>query len=273
MQSIGADGMGIGLRAGQHIERVFRKLTAGHGGELEVDFFRWITREPHPLGNVVIHSGPSDGKHARAAAEPLLSDGLVSAVLFPAGVSAEAAQSLIDAGFADAGALPAMAIDIERLSLTSLPPEYTFARVAAGSRGEAWAKALAVGYGLPVGLARRLSPAEVDVDMADDACAQFFAIIRDDCVVATSMLFLDDGLAGIYSVATLSEERGKGIGAHVTAEALRVAKALGYGVGVLQSSQIGHSVYLGLGFVDVGNVPMFVRMPQLRDDNGLRFRE
>jgi hypothetical protein len=75
------------------------------------------------------------------------------------------------------------------------------------------------------------------------------------------MLFLDDGLAGIYSVATLQDERGKGIGGYATAQPLRAAHALGYRVGVLQSSEAGHSVYLGLGFIDVGEVPMFTRMP------------
>ena len=153
-----------------------------------------------------------------------------------------------------------MAVDIERLAPTKLPPGYTFVRVGVGSRSEDWVKALAVGYGLPLGLARRLSPAGLDADIADDARIQFFAIVRDDRIVATSMLFLDDGVAGIYSVATLTEERGKGIGGHATAEPLRVAQALGYRVGVLQSSEAGHSVYLGLGFADVGSVPMFMRM-------------
>jgi GNAT superfamily N-acetyltransferase len=259
-RSIDADRDGVGLRAARHMERVFRTLTTGHGGELEDDYFRWVTREPHPLGNVVIQSSPSDGENTRAAIEPLLSDDLPSAVLFPAGVSTAAGQSLIAAGFADAGALPAMAVDIERLAPTKLPPGYAFTRVDANSSGQDWAGALAVGYGLPFGLARRLSPMEVGADMADDARAQFFAIVRDGRIVGTSMLFLDDGLAGIYSVATLGEERGKGIGGHATAETLRVAQALGYRVGVLQSSELGHSVYLGLGFTDVGKIPMFVRM-------------
>ena len=259
-RSIEGDRDQIGLRAARHIERVFHTLTAGHGGELKDGYFRWVTGEPHPLGNVVIQSGPSDGEHARAAVEPLLGDNLPAAVLFPGGVSAAAAQSLIAAGFADAGALPAMAVDIERLAPTKLPPGYTFVRVGVGSRSEDWVKALAVGYGLPLGLARRLSPAGLDADIADNARIQFFAIVRDDRIVATSMLFLDDGVAGIYSVATLTEERGKGIGGHATAEPLRVAQALGYRVGVLQSSEAGHSVYLGLGFADVGSVPMFMRM-------------
>ena len=259
-RSMEADRHGIGLRAARHIERVFRTLTAGHGGELKDEYFRWVTGEPHPLGNVVIQSGPSDEEHTRTAIEPLLGDNLPAAVLCPGGVSAAAVQSLIAAGFADAGALPATAVDLERLAPTKLPPGYTFVRVGGGSPSEDWAKALAVGYGLPLGLALRLSPAGLDLDMADDARTQFFAIVRDDRIVATSMLFLDDGLAGIYSVATLIDERGKGIGGHATAATLHVAQALGYRVGVLQSSEGGHSVYLGLGFADVGNVPMFMRM-------------
>ncbi|HSQ80141.1 MAG TPA: GNAT family N-acetyltransferase [Casimicrobiaceae bacterium] len=258
--SIDADREGVGLRAARHLERVFRTLTAGRGGELEDEYFRWVTREPHPLGNVVIQSSPSDGASVRAAIEPLLSDNLPSAVLFPAGASTAATESLIGAGFADAGGLPAMAVDIEHLPPTELPSGYAFTRVGADRRGHDWAEALATGYGLPVGLARRLSPVEVGADMADDARAQFFAIVREDRIVGTSMLFLDDGLAGVYSVTTLAEERGKGIGGHATAEALRVAQALGYRVGVLQSSQLGHPVYLGLGFTDVSKVPMFMRM-------------
>jgi predicted GNAT family acetyltransferase len=97
--------------------------------------------------------------------------------------------------------------------------------------------------------------------MAVDARTQFFAVVRDGRTVATSLLYLADGLAGIYCVATLPAERGRGLGAHVTAEALRAAHRLGYGVGVLQSSAEGHPVYIGLGFEDLGRVPIFVRMP------------
>ena len=260
-RSIELDRDGIGLRAARHMERVFRKLTAGIGGESKDDYFRWITREPHPLGNVVFLSAESDGASAHEAVEPLLAENLPSAVLFPTGPSADAGNSLIAAGFSNSPAIPAMAVDIERLPPARLPGGYSFTRVTAGRQGEAWAETLAVGYGLPIGLARRLSPAVIGADMAGDARTQFFAVLHDERVVATSMLFLDDGLAGIYSVATLQDERGKGIGGYATAQPLRAAHALGYRVGVLQSSQAGHSVYHGLGFVDVGEVPMFARMP------------
>lgn len=260
-RSIALDRGGIRWRAARHMERVFRALTAGNGGESKDDYFRWITREPHPLGNIVFQSEGSDAASAREAVEPLLAEDLPAAVLFPTGLSADAANSLIAAGFSESPAIPAMAVDIERLPPTKLPEGYSFNRVTPGRQGEAWADTLAIGYGLPIGLARRLSPAVIGADMTDNARTQFYAVVHDERIVATSMLFLDDGLAGIYSVATLQDERGKGIGGYATAQPLRVAQALGYHVGVLQSSQAGHSVYLGLGFIDVGEVPMFTRTP------------
>ncbi len=83
----------------------------------------------------------------------------------------------------------------------------------------------------------------------------------DARTVANSLLHLADGLAGIYGVATVPEERAEGLGAHVTADALRHARRLGYGVGTPQSSPAVHNVCLGLGFEYPVNVPMFVRMP------------
>jgi GNAT superfamily N-acetyltransferase len=154
-----------------------------------------------------------------------------------------------------------MAVDIDRMAKTALPPGFDWARIDAGDDGRARTKALANGYGPPPGLARMFSPEALGADMSSDAQVQFYAIRRNGRFVATSLLFLADGLAGIYCVATLPDERGKGLGAHATAEALRAAHRLGYRVGVLQSSTEGHSVYLGLGFEDFSGVPMFVRMP------------
>ena len=46
-----------------------------------------------------------------------------------------------------------------------------------------------------------------------------------------------------------------------TAEPLRIAHRLDYRVGVLQASDEGHPVYRRIGFVDVGAVPLYLRMP------------
>jgi GNAT superfamily N-acetyltransferase len=252
----------VGARAARHLDTAFRAIMRPPAAEHRADFMRVITGELHPLGNAAIVSNPNDPAVTQAAATPLQESGLPAAVLFTEGVSTDAAQALEAMGFAHHGAMPAMAVDIDAMGDTALPAGYTWARVGAGSEGSAWADALATGYEIPVGLARLFSPVALGADMAADAAIQFFAVLKDGEPVATSLFFLADGLAGIYSVSTLAAERGRGLGAHATAQALREARQLGCRVGVLQSSPAGHSVYLKLGFQDLGEVPMFVRIPQ-----------
>jgi len=251
----------IGLRAARHLDTTFRAIMRPPAAEHQPGFIRVITGELHPLGNAAIVSDPGDPAATRTAAAPLQASGLPSAVLFTEGVTADATQTLEAMGFAHQGAMPAMAVDIDAMGDTALPAGYAWARIGAGRDGSAWASAMAAGYPLPIGLARLFSPDALGADMAPDAAIQFFAVLKDGEPVATSMLLLADGLAGIYCVSTLAAERGRGLGAHATAQALREAQQLGYRVGVLQSSPDGHSVYLKLGFEDLGEVPMFVRMP------------
>jgi GNAT superfamily N-acetyltransferase len=220
-----------------------------------------VTGEMHPMGNIAIVTDPGDPAVTRSAIEPLLENDYPAAAIFPCGADPDVAQAAREAGFAIEEQMPAMAVEIASMASTTLPAGYEWARIGVGAEGHDWVDALAVGYGLPVTLAALFGPEQLGADMAPDASVQFFGVMKDGRVVSTSMLYLADGLAGIYCVATLPEERSKGLGAHATAEALRVAQALGYHVGVLQSSSAGHGVYLRLGFGDYATVPMFIRMP------------
>ncbi|MEZ5278137.1 MAG: GNAT family N-acetyltransferase [Opitutaceae bacterium] len=251
----------VGRRAAFHIERLLRQYVRGDRVVNGPDYFRLITGEPHPLGNLVTLPMVTDRSRIEPAIAPLRHAAFPSAVIFPEGIDEAAKSVVLAAGYGDAGPMPAMAVDIDRLAPTRLPTGYTCSRVGIGAGGEAWADALAEGYGIPLKVARLFSPATIQVDSDADAALQFFAVHRHGRIVATALLYLADGVAGIYCVATLKEERGQGLGAHVTAEALRAAGRLGYRVGVLQSSEDGHPVYRRLGFEDVGNVPMFVRVP------------
>lgn len=260
VQSIGPDGAAIGARAARHLDVAFRHIMVGRGAELGVGFLRLMTGEPHPLGNLAIVADAGNLATTRAAVLPLLDCGLPVAVLYPCGVTEPVAQAVVAVGFSGPVTMPAMAVDIGRLTPTALPPGYDLVRVGTVAESRAWTAVLAEGYPLPPGLAHRFSPEYLGADMAADAPMQYFAVVHAGRAVATSLVYLADGLAGIYCVATLPGERGKGLGAHVTAAALRAAQRIGYRVGILQSSPEGHSIYLRLGFADLGAVPMFVRV-------------
>jgi GNAT superfamily N-acetyltransferase len=258
IESIAAD---VGARTARHFDTAFRRMMSGPMAFATPRYLRFVTGEAHPMGNVAIVRSGDDASIAREATTPLLGCGAPSAVIFPDGVAPEVAAAVEDQGFTVRASMPAMAVDIDALAPTTLPPGYDWARIGRGDEGRAWAAALAEGYELPQPLADLFAPEALGADPAPDAAVQFFAVLREGRQVATSMLYLADGLAGIYCVSTLPGERNQGLGAHATAEALRAARRCGYRVGVLQSSPAGHSVYLGLGFGDYFQIPMRIRMP------------
>jgi len=260
VDSIASTRATIGRDATLHLDVLWRDLMKFPGSVEDDHFFRLVTGEQHPLGNVVIFSESCDVSVVENAVDPLLDVTAPAAVLFVAGRTETVTQKLNALGFSLIAPLPAMAVDIASLAQTKLPSGYEFIRVSSRQEGTQWADVVATGFGIPRGLARMMSPEVHGVSPAPDAKAQFFAVRHGENLVATAMLYLANGLAGIYSVTTVSEERGKGLGAHVTAEALRAAHKMGYGVGVLQSSEAGHSVYWNMGFRDFDSVAMFIRM-------------
>ena len=259
--SVESEGARIGARAARHLDIAFRQIMTGPRTVRNAAWLRLVTGEAHPLGNVAIVSEPGNLAATLDATAPLLDCGAPAAAIFPGGVCDEVAAALKARGFGIEAPMPAMAVDIGQVLATALPPRYGWVRIGGGAEGRAWVDALAIGYEIPRGLAEIFGPEALGADMADDAQMQFFAVVRDGRQVATSMLYLADGLAGIYCVSTRPEERNKGLGAHATAEPLRAASRLGYRVGVLQSSAAGHAVYLRLGFGDYARVPMLIRMP------------
>jgi GNAT superfamily N-acetyltransferase len=76
--------------------------------------------------------------------------------------------------------------------------------------------------------------------------------------VATSRVSIGGGAAGLYAILTLPSHRGRGFGRAMTIAALRAAAGIGYRIGVLQSSDLGYSVYQRLGFRELFQYDIYV---------------
>jgi ribosomal protein S18 acetylase RimI-like enzyme len=89
------------------------------------------------------------------------------------------------------------------------------------------------------------------IGFGEDAPEQHFLGLLHGEPVATTSLVTAGGAAGIYNVTTVEAARGRGIGAAMTAEAVRHGAARGYPMATLQASTMGRPVYERLGFAFV----------------------
>ncbi len=246
-----------GLPISQHMMKTFGDLipkTKSHG---DPRFLRLITGEPHPLGNFVFVSDSDDHGAVETGLKEL--DGVQEpkAVLFLTETNETTNALLGDRGFQGPSRMPVMAVDIERLCETPVPVGYEFVEIHPSDE-VGWVQTVVDGYPIPHGLASVFAPSNCAEH--GGSALKFYGVRKGSEMVAVSMLYCVDGLAGIYTVATLPEERGKGLGALVTAEPLRRAAREGYTVGVLQSSDMGFPVYRRLGFEELGGMSMFLKV-------------
>ena len=148
---------------------------------------------------------------------------------------------------ADLGAVPG-----------SLPAPAGLAIVPVEDRAtlQPWIQVMRVGFGLPEHAEKRLLDLFAAVSLAPPM--RTYLALLDGRPVATSQLFLAAGVAGIYNVTCLPEARGQGIGAAVTLAPLLEARRQGYGLSILQASDLGYQVYRRLGFDDYGRLPLYL---------------
>jgi hypothetical protein len=247
----------------RHMNLTFRELI-GRGRNVTSDdrYARLITGLSHPFGNFALLESAVDEATVREAVEPLAKCGSPALTIFMEHPSSSAEAVVLNLGFKLEEAMPLMAVEIDRLPIAQLPPGYSFVRIGDDSAiKDKWTRAFAEGYEFPKEVGDAFASSDNPLTTAPDAPRQFFAVERDGELVATTMLRLAQGLAGIYCVSTIPAERGKGLGAYCTVEPLRRARELGYRVGILQASPAGHPVYFRLGFAAYGQVPVYLRIP------------
>jgi GNAT superfamily N-acetyltransferase len=103
---------------------------------------------------------------------------------------------------------------------------------------------LAEGFGMPLDLVRPAFPPTL---LEVEPMTSFLALV-DGVAAGTAATFVTDDIAGIYNVATVPAQRGKGVGAAVTWAAVQAGGRAGATRSILQASGAGAPVYERMGF-------------------------
>jgi GNAT superfamily N-acetyltransferase len=256
MTSLRFQSPSVAALAAAHMDFALRRVLKVGPSVMQTDRYLLIlTGAAHPLGNGLLGIDACDIEGLQEGLKRLSETEAPAALLFATPVEDPSMLAEIsDAGFHHHMTLPAMACEIDKVATTSLPAGYELVEVGE-EHAESWVQCLAEGYGLPLEVAELFPPCVSDE-------IRFFGVLHDGRIVSTSLVVMTEGVAGIYAVATLEEERKKGLGAHVTAEAVRFAGKAGYEVGVLQATDMGQPVYERLGFHHCSDLHMYIRMPE-----------
>ncbi len=216
------------------------------------DLLSSITDVPFPVFNSVLRAR-LDPARVDAAIEEAIALGSARRVprlwwTGPHTRPADLGSLLKGHGFAHDGDLPGMAVDLSTCNgNVALPPGLRIEPVKDVDALLEWCDVLAAGFGMPEFVGRAFFSLFSSLGFTTPLLRNYVGRL-DGEPVATSTLYLGAGVAGIYDVATISGARQKGIGAAMTARALRDAHAMGYRVGILHSSPMGAGVYRKLGF-------------------------
>lgn len=233
---------------------LFRVMSSAvPGGGLENGkFTRWHTPLPHPWFNGVLSTGPFEEADDVFIEETVLyfrgkGVGTFTWWMDPPLQASDWEPALSKHGFGFDHGTPGMAVDLEALDGSQPRVDGLEVRVAADEESlRTWTKVFVKGYGLPADWENLVF--ELWLKLSSDARLRNYIGYLNGEPVSTSCLVYGGGAAGIYSVSTLPEARGKGIGAAITLVPLLEAREIGYRIGTLQSSEMGFNVYKGLGF-------------------------
>ena len=180
----------------------------------------------------------------------------------PSSRPADLEKHLVDNGFKLCDDDPGMAVELAKLDdgLRRVPGlSIQIARDK--SAWYQWGRTMAAGFEIPPA-AGFVVQAWVELfTLADPDIISAYTGLLDGEPVATSVLTLVGGAAGIYGVSTIRRARRRGIGAWMTLQPLLDARAKGQKVGVLQASQMGASVYRSLGFQEYCRIRAYELRP------------
>jgi GNAT superfamily N-acetyltransferase len=227
--------MTIGDHASVINETHFDKKVAWSSSDMDVGFCYNITLPLH------LQSTEFDAVIAacieRTRRRGVRSEWWVSPVVMRNGLR----ERLESSEFTQTREMPGMAVELAKLNEDlPRPANLEIRHVEDEVAFAEWVTTLVEGWPLPDFWRTPFS--EAIPAYGFDADLRLFAGYLDGTLAAVSSMMYADG------VATRPEFRGRGLGAQMTLAPLLEARDAGYGVGILQASEMGKPVYIRLGF-------------------------
>ena len=151
-------------------------------------------------------------------------------------------------GLTHGGDTPCMAVDISAVPPLAPLSSVTFVEVASESLVEQFAQVAAIGFEFGAEAVPIFQQITARACLPPNPQWVYHLGLLDGQPVATCTTFLHAGVAGLYTISTVPEARGRGIGGAITQFALQHASAFGYRVSTLQATRMGFPVYRRLGY-------------------------
>jgi len=160
------------------------------------------------------------------------------------------AQLLMARGAELLESLPYMAVDLEEMQLDfPTPSDFTWTTVRTHDELASWTSIYCHARGYAES-AYKLFNIFADLDLTEECPVQLILGYLGNRPVSTYSVFMDDESAGFYSLTTLPEARGHGIGTAISIAAANIAARRGYQIATLLSEPPSRNICKRLGFVD-----------------------
>lgn len=178
--------------------------------------------------------------------------------VFPSSQSSATINMLRAKGFSFINSIPSMLAD-----LTLLPDEeicdtaVSTMRVSNKEELNLWEEVSFSGFDFPPEAQEQYHRFVSTFNLGAESPQKFFLACLNGKPVATSLLFLNGNVGGIYFVTTLANQRKKSIGQALTKATMRFAKMAGARYATLQSSPEGLRIYQQAGFKEFCRVDVY----------------
>jgi GNAT superfamily N-acetyltransferase len=237
------------------------------------DALQVITKNPFPVFNTV-HRAQFPTSDVDAAINAVVARARARGVRLmwfvgPSTRPADLAVSLNAHGLVHDEDVTGMAVDLSQLpDAAPLPPglEITVANTQQDLR--TWCSTMVAAFEMPETVVETYFQWLVSLTPEDRQLVQPYIGWLEDVPVATHLLILGGGAAGIHFLGTLPAGRGRGIGGAICLNTLREGRARGYRVGVTEAEAMAVGTCHRLGFKDYYTASVYIWRGEEASDTG-----